>query len=88
MAERRTKVQVVPNGPIVDGVELDVDVSSERWSEYTLSDGTVLRLKQVLVSVIRAEGQYDNDGNPTYVVKASPVLSLVEVPEKLKRRTN
>ena len=87
MAERKTKVQVVPGGPLVDGVEVPVEESSEKWSEYKLADGTTIRLKQVLMEIIRTEG-YDPDGNPLYVVKAQPVLSVVDVPDRLKRRTN
>lgn len=88
MVERKKKIQIVPGGPFVDGMEVSVDESNEKWSEYKLADGTVIRLKQVLMEIVRAEGQYDNEGNPTYVVKATPMLSLVEVPDRLKRKTN
>ena len=88
MAERKVKIQVTPGGPMADGVDVQVDESNERWSEYKLADGTTIRMKQVLTEVVRVDGQYDNEGNPTYVLKAAPVLSLVEVPDKLKRKTN
>ncbi len=87
MAERKTKVQVVPGGPLVDGVEVPVEESSEKWSEYKLADGTIIRLKQVLMEIVRTAG-YDAEGNPTYVVKAQPVLSVVDVPDRLKQKTN
>jgi hypothetical protein len=87
MAERKTKVQVVPGGPLVNGMEVPVEESTERWSEYKLEDGSIIRLKQVLLEIIRTEG-YDPEGNPMYVVRAQPVLSVVEVPDRLKRRTN
>ena len=88
MAERKTKVQLAPGGPMVDGVEVPVDESTEKWSEYKLEDGTTLRLKQVVMEVVRATGQYDAEGNPMYAVKAQPVLSIVDIPDKLKRKTN
>lgn len=88
MAERRTKVQVVPGGPFIDGVEVSVDESSEKWSEYKLEDGSVVRLKQVVLQIIRPDGQYDPEGNPLYTVKAQPVLSVVHVPDRLKKRVN
>jgi hypothetical protein len=87
VADRRTKVQLVPGVPPVDGVEVPVDESSEKWSEYKLEDGTTIRLKQVLMEVIRT-GQYDPEGNPLYAIKAQPVLLVVDVPDKLKRKTN
>jgi hypothetical protein len=87
MADRKTRVQLVPGGPMVDGVEVSVDESSEKWSEYKLEDGTTIRLKQVLMEVIRT-GQYGPDGSPLYAIKAQPVLAIVDVPDKLKRKTN
>ena len=87
MAERKTKVQVVPGGPLVNGMEVPVEESTERWSEYKLEDGSVIRLKQVLMEIIRTEG-YDPEGNPMYVVKAQPIVSVVEVPDRLKRKAN
>jgi hypothetical protein len=87
VADRKTRVQLVPGGPVVDGVEVLVDESSEKWSEYKLEDGTTIRLKQVLMEVIRTS-QYDPEGNPLYTIKAQPILSILDVPEKLKRKTN
>lgn len=87
MVDRKTKAQLVPGGPLVDGVEVPVDESSEKWSEYKLEDGTTIRLKQVLMEVIRTV-QYDPEGNPVYAIKTQPVLSVVDVPDKLKRKTN
>jgi hypothetical protein len=85
VAERKTKVQVVPGGPLVEGVAVGVDESSEKWSEYRLEDGTTIRLKQVLVDVTRT-ALFDPEGNPQYVVKAQPVLAIVEVPDRLKQK--
>jgi hypothetical protein len=87
MTERKTKVQLVPGGPLVDGVEVTIEESSEKWSEYKLEDGTTIRLRQVLMEVSRT-GQYDPEGNPVYAIKSQPVLSIIDVPDKLKRRTN
>ncbi len=86
MAERKTKVQMVPGGPFVDGVEVPVDSSSEKWNEYTLEDGTKIRLKPVIIEVIRVTDQYDPEGNPLYVTKAQPIVTILEVQERLKRK--
>jgi hypothetical protein len=86
MAERKTKVQMIPGGPFVDGVEVGVASSSEKWNEYTLEDGTKIRLKPILIEVIRVTDQYDPEGNPLYVTKAQPIVTILEVQEKLKRK--
>lgn len=86
MSERKTKVQVFSGGPLVDGFEISVDVASEKWSDYKLSDGSEIRLKQVILEIVRPIDMYDADGNPIYVVRAQPVVSVIEVPDHLKKR--
>jgi hypothetical protein len=86
MAERKTKVQMVPGGPFVDGVEVAVESASEKWNEYTLEDGTKIRVKPVIIQVTRIIDQYDLEGNPMYVTRAQPIVVIVEVPERLKRK--
>jgi hypothetical protein len=86
MSEEKTiKVQQVPGGPFLDAVEVFVEESSEKWSEYKLSDGTKFRVRQVPLQVTRLVGQYDLDGNPLYFMKAQPIVILVEVPKELKK---
>jgi hypothetical protein len=85
MAERKTKVQLTPGDQFVDAVEVPVVESTERWSEYKLEDGTVIRLKQVVLEISKVPGRYDAEGNPFYVTKAQPVAAVAYVPEKLKK---
>ena len=86
MAER--KVQVPFMGKIVDGVEVPVEESTERWSEIKLEDGTMIRVKQSVASVIRVDGTYDAEGNPLYVVRSAPSVAVVHVDERLRRKLN
>lgn len=88
MAERKTKVQIVPGGPFVDGVEVPVSEALERWSEYKLEDGTTIRVKQVVLGVIRATDNYDPEGNPMYVLKAQPIMAPEGVPDRLKKKSH
>ena len=46
----------------------DVDVleSKEVWSEYRLADGTVLRIKPVMITVSRMDGEHTLEGDPVY----------------------
>lgn len=73
-------------GREVNGVDVTVDDSSEKFSEYKLGDGSVIRLKPVVIGVTRLEGVWDPDGNPMYMIKAAPVMSIVSAPDDLKRK--
>jgi len=64
---------------------VDVVGSKDGWSEYTLADGTVLRVKAAVLDVKFAVDQYDTDGNPIYLIQTTFVTQL-KVPDKLKRK--
>ena len=85
MPPTRRKIQLGPGGPEKDAQLVDIQQSSEHWNQYLLGDGTVLRIKLVATEVWRIEGEWDQEGNPFYVVKSSNVLS-VNPPEELRRK--
>ncbi len=86
MAEKRVKVPFpTPISPPMDGSEVGVSESTERWSEVTLEDGTILRVKPSVLSAVRVDGQYDPDGNPAYLIKAQQVVMVVSSPEHLRK---
>jgi hypothetical protein len=75
-----------PDGRPVDGYEVPVRESTERWSEITLEDGTVLRVKPVVVGAVRLEGQYDPEGNPLYALKQGQnAASVYSCPDHLRK---
>ena len=76
----------LPDGRTVNGVEVAVKESTERWSEFELEDGTKLRVKITLVGAHRATEDYDPMGLPWYAMNAVPVFSPMEVPEHLKQK--
>jgi hypothetical protein len=78
----------LPDGRVVDGVEVQVDSSNERWSEIELADGTKLRLKLAVLNAIRAKDAFDLQGNPIYTINMTPVMAIVEVPASLKKKGN
>jgi len=82
--ERSTTVTF--QGERVEGVELDFKTTKEEWNEYQTTDGSIVRLKVVVISIVRLKDKYDNDNNPIYIVKASNVVSA-STPEKLKKGT-
>ena len=72
-------------GNMVTGDLVEVEVSTERFSEITLADGTRIKIKPVVVEAIRVDGQYDNEGNPMYVLQTSNVVSVSHVDKSLKK---
>ena len=83
--ERKVKIPMPPDGKIVEGFEVPVVESTERWTEVKLEDGSILRIKPSVMSAIRVTGQFDNDGNPMYALKAANQMVVAESPEALKR---
>lgn len=82
--ERKTRLNVPGLGE-VDVTAVGYRSGGENWNEYLADDGTVIRLKPVVTSIFRVDGQYDAEGNPVYVVKSTNVMS-VSPPEELRRQ--
>ena len=80
---RKTRIQYL--GKEVDATSLDFKTLSENWNEYEVEDGSRLRVKSVATEVLRVDGSFDADNNPTYLLKAGNVLTVV-VPDNLRRR--
>jgi hypothetical protein len=87
MADKIVDVQL-PDGTPAKGVEVQVLESTERWSEVSLADNTVLRVKLTLASAIRVLGKFDQEGNPIYMAKGAPVTGIVKVDESLRQKAN
>lgn len=86
LPEKRVKLAspVIPGGP-TEGWEVGVKESTERWSEVTLEDGTVLRVKPSVIGAIRMDEMYDAEGNPVYALKAAQTVVIASCPEHLKK---
>lgn len=73
--------KVTVNIPTPNGLEsktgeiIDVKTSNENWSSYELEDGSVLKVKQVLIKVIKLD-EKDAEGKPIYITEAQPVISI------------
>ena len=81
------KVSINFGGRQVEASPIDVSQCSERWNEYLLEDGTVLKMKLVLQKVLRVDGQYDAERNPVYIMQSTNV-STVSSPEELKKKNS
>lgn len=84
MPEQNMSVSV-PGIGTVEGTLVSVEESVERWTELKLADGSVLRIKPQVIRVIRANGKYDPEGNPLYVVQGGQMMVVTSVPAHLKQ---
>ena len=73
--ERKRRIEVPGQGQI-DVTEVGFRSDGEYWNEYLLDDGTVARLKVVVTSVYRVDGQVDPKGQPVYLIESSNVMSI------------
>ena len=64
--------------------DIDVLEAKEVWSEYRLSDGTILRIKPIMIAISRVEGEHTLDGDPVYNMKSTVVTDL-RAPQELKK---
>jgi hypothetical protein len=80
-----TIIQITVNGQAIHGSDVPIVQSDERWSEYKLEDGTTLRVKLAVGSIVRLADQYDPEGNPVYLVKGS-AISVPIVPEGKQKK--
>lgn len=78
------KVTINMGGRQVQATPVDVNQSSERWNEYFLEDGTVLKMKLVLKKVFKVDGEFDEEGNPVYVMQSTNVTA-VSAPGDMKK---
>src|SRR5213593_3938998 len=56
----------------------------EKWNVYELSDGSVVRAKLEISSILRTD-KFGTDGDPLYVIN-SPMIPRVKVPPDLIRK--
>jgi len=85
MDEKKISV-VLPEGASKEGIDVPIKESNERWSEMTLEDGAIIRIKFSVMQIIKINNEYDRDGNPLYVVKGSPNVLIVSVPDELLKK--
>ncbi len=74
----------LPNGKEIGAMDVDFETIKEDWNEYTLEDGTVLKFKTVVSSIIRTEDYDPMTGDPVYHVRSTNILR-VKVPLEMKR---
>lgn len=76
----KTKVKIMTSDGIVadkSATVVNFQTQKDEFSEYILEDGTVIKLKQVLVGVAKVDDETDKDGNPIYSIQTQTVASTV-----------
>lgn len=65
----------LPDGRKIEATDVDFTTEKEDWNEYTLVDGSVLKFKTIVTSVIRTE-DHDQTGNPVYLIRSTNVTRV------------
>lgn len=87
MAGEERKVTVPgPDGRALQGTDMEIEESSEKWIDLKVHDGTRIRIKTVVNQVIRLDDAWDQEGNPVYIVKSAPMISIISAPDYLKKK--
>ena len=61
---------------MLNPTEVEVLEAKEAWSEYRLADGTVLRVKPIMITVSRVEDADGTSGEPVYNMKSTLVTDV------------
>jgi hypothetical protein len=91
MAEIKKKLKLF--GHDIPVTEVPIIEGEERFIQYKLEDGTILKVKSVATAALRVDNEYLPDGTPIYIVTTNPVVSIVSSPlskekEKPKEKAN
>jgi hypothetical protein len=78
-------VKIEFQGREYDAVPVEVNQANELWNQYLLDDGSVLKLKTVVTSIVRVPEVHDQEGNPVYLVKSGNVVTVTS-PEPLRKK--
>ena len=65
---------------------MEFESKGEAWSHYTLEDGTIVKMKVLLLDVARIEGEYNEQGDPVYQTSVQYIMGI-QAPDNLKKKT-
>ncbi len=57
--------------------------AAEQWNVYHLEDGTEIRVRVLLCSVVKRDGQFQENGQPVYDLGLQQIVHI-EAPEHLR----
>ena len=56
--------------------EVEVIEAKEAWSEYRLADGTILRVKPIMIAITRVDDADGATGEPVYNMRSTLVTDV------------
>ena len=59
------------------GTLMDIKEAKEPWSEYILEDGTKIRIRQAVVSIVRLDDKKNINGETVYVFQGQNTMSVI-----------
>lgn len=68
----------------VPGQSISFEPTSEPFSQYTLADGTTVKVKMVMLDAARLDA-FNDQGEPVYQFQFQQILGIV-APDSLKRK--
>jgi hypothetical protein len=68
------------------GQSVSFEGVAEPFSQYTLEDGTTVKVKMIMVDAVRLD-THDDQGNPVYQFQFQHVIGIVPA-EDLKRKAH
>ena len=79
MADKMKISLMNPDGSVSQeiGTLMEVAESKEPWSEYTLEDGTKIRIKQTLINIAKVEDKTSPNGDPVYSVQLQQTMTVI-----------
>jgi len=66
--------------------QIEVVKSDEPWCEYSLADGSKIRVRHVLGAMFRAQHSFTEDEDPLYITRSQIVVIPAEIPDDLRRK--
>ena len=60
---------------------INISSSDDDWSDFTLEDGTVIKIKTILTKVLRATTEKTEIGEPLYILQMTQITTTEVNPE-------
>ncbi len=79
--------KLLPDGREVEVVDVEVKDEKTPWCTFRLEDGSTLKMRLNLVSILRATDAWNpGNGNPIYFIESNTTIR-VSAPKKLKAQS-
>jgi len=78
---RKSRKGVVNSGGVDQGVSVPITDDKEVWSEWSLEDGTKVRIRPILLEARKLK-KIDAHGNKEYVIKSTMIIDVQHAPKK------